>query len=84
MEQSENFKRLKKIKPFKIKPLKIINREEMKKYPRKVLENFQFKDVDQANKSIDEQIQYIKNGQDDLAECIDVQFTEIPKESEEN
>ena len=78
-EAIEPFKNRKRFKPFKI-----LNREEMKTHRWKVLENFQLKDIDQANRSIYEEITYIKEEQDNLAECIDVEFTEIPQESNES
>lgn len=81
----EPFKNRKRFKNLKhLKPLKILNREEMKTHRWKVLENFQLKDIDQANRSIYKEITYIKKEQDNLAECIDVEFTEIPQESDEN
>ena len=76
-------KRFKSFKPFKFQLFKLFKRKEKKLYRRKVLKNFQFKDVGRANKSIFEKIQYIKKEQDNLSECIDVQFVEVPKEPEE-
>ena len=85
MDQFEAIEPLKNRKRLKrLKPLKILNREEMKTHRWKVLENCQLKDIDQANRSIYEEITFIKKEQDNLAECIDVEFTEIPQESNEN